>query len=83
MSKRKTVRPGVSEISPVQKRSDLWWQWWWWQCGSDLCRVVRREKTRMWMRLTERMRESIPKVGCCMLSVQINEQHSVLWQVAK
>jgi len=91
MSNRKTVRPGVREISPVsseylwwslrwkrleeevcfksgvKKRSDWWWQRWWWQCGSDLCRVVRRWKTRMWMRLTERVREFIPKAGCCML----------------
>jgi len=53
--------------SRVKKRSDWWWQRWWWQCGSDLCRVVRRWKTRMWMRLTERVREFIPKAGCCML----------------
>jgi len=49
-----------------KRRSDWWWQRWWWQCGSDVCRVV-RWKTRMWMRLTERAREFIPKVGCCML----------------
>jgi len=35
--------------------------------GSDLCRVVRRWKTRMWMRLTEKIREFIPNAGCCML----------------
>jgi len=89
MSKRKTIRPGVREISPVsiwwslrwkrleeevcfksrvkKRRSDWWWQRWWWQCGSDLCRVVRRWKNRMWMRLTEKVREFIPKAGCCML----------------
>ena len=48
-------------------RNDWWWQRWWWQCGSDLCRVVRRWKTRMWMRLTERVREFVPKAGCRML----------------
>jgi len=32
-----------------------------------LCRVVRSWKTRMWMRLTERVREFIPKAGCRML----------------
>jgi len=26
-----------------------------------------RVKDKVWMRLTERMREFIPKVGCCML----------------
>jgi len=50
-----------------KRRSDWWWQRWRWRCGSDLCRVVRRWKTRKWMRLTERVREFIPKVGCCML----------------
>jgi len=76
MIKRKTVRPGVREISlvsiygeslrwkrleeevcfktRVKKRSDWRWQRWRWQCGSDLCRVVRRWRTRMCMRLTER-----------------------------
>ena len=53
--------------SRVKKRSDWWWQRWWWQCGSDLCRVVRRWKTRMWMRLTERMKDFVPTVGCRML----------------
>ena len=33
----------------------------------DLTCVVRRRKTKMWMRLMERMKEFIPKVGCCML----------------
>ena len=33
-----------------KRRSDWWWQRWWWQCGSDMCRVVRRWKTRMWMK---------------------------------
>ena len=50
-----------------KRRSDWWWQTWRGQCGSDLCRIVRRWKTRMWMRLTERVREFIPKAGCRML----------------
>jgi len=50
-----------------KRRSDCLWKRWWWQCGSDLCRLVRRWKTRMWMRLTERVREFIPKAGCRML----------------
>ena len=47
-----------------KRRSDWWWQRCWWQCGSDLCRVVRRWKTRMWMRLTERVREFITRAAC-------------------
>ena len=43
-----------------KRRSDWWWQRWRWQCGSDQCRVLRRWKTRMWMRLTEGVREFIP-----------------------
>ena len=74
MSKRKTVRPGVREISIYgeayggkdlrkrsvlslrvkKRRSDWWWQICVW-------------KTRMWMRLTERVREFIPNAGCRML----------------
>jgi len=50
-----------------KRRSNWWWQRWRWQCGSDQCRVLRRWNTRMWMRHTERMREFIPKAGCCML----------------
>ena len=37
------------------------------QYGSDVCRVVRRWKNRMWMRLTERAREFISKAGCVFL----------------
>jgi len=40
-----------------KRRSDWWWQRWRWQCGCNVCRVARRWKTRMWMRLMERMRE--------------------------
>jgi len=43
----------------------------WWQCGSDVCRMVRRWNTKMWMRLTEKMGEFISKVGCCMLTKTI------------
>jgi len=32
-----------------------------------LCRVVRSLKTKTWTRFTERIREFIPKVGCCMI----------------
>jgi len=39
-----------------KRRSDWWWQRWWWQCGSNLCRVVRRWKT---------------KARCCMLKITV------------
>jgi len=58
-----------------KRRSDWWWQRWWWQRGSDVFRVVRRWKTRMWMRLTKRIKNEkvysdggvlhVEKTACC------------------
>jgi len=61
---------------------DWSWEWWWWQCGSDLCRVVRRWKTRMWMWLTERVRGLIPNTLRLMLFNQCKVQLLVPWTAA-